>query len=176
MTPFEIFISYAKIRGIIPELHEVAFTTVKYWVFDTGTGLYKQIDGKFSDLFNNYFSSNGFGGSLLFSLLYQYENGDKIFRKGKIFNAHRKWLTFVRNNVIIDNEIKCGDTIKYMMYGSEYEGTVIKISNDYSGISVKNNVGNIHYVKPGNILEVNGKPFEFSFHFRWRGKEYGKKT
>ena len=177
MTPFEIFIAYAKIRGIMPDLKKLENNNTKmYYDYDPSSGQYKKLYTNFRGIFNSHFKANGFGNTLFVSLLYQYTDGGTILRRDKVSYAHKRWLAFVRNNVKLDNGPKVGDTVKYKSWNQIYEGKISHICDDYSRIRVERGDNRIpQYISPGNIIEVNGKPLELSFHIKWKGKEYGKK-
>lgn len=176
MTPLQVFIAYAKIRGIMPELKKAENNQLRsYFEFDPQTGQHVKKNISFKGMFENHFFNNGFGYSPIYSILYHFDDGDIVLDMPKVNKAHRRWRTFVINNVILDEPLKNGAKIKYKSWGMEREGTVHHIMNDYSRILVKDENDRIQYISPGNILEVEGKPFEISFHFKWKGKEYGKK-
>ena len=179
MTPLQVFIAYAKIRGIIPDIHKIAVDNTRtFYGFDQTTSQYKKMNASFKNVFNNHFSNHGFGNTMFVSLLYQYSNGDTMLRKPNVEKAHRRWTTFVNNNVVLDGNIKVGSKVKYKWWSREYTGTVFHINKDMSRITItRNDQYNEHCdsVHPGCILEVDGQPVEFSFHIRWKGKEYGIK-
>ena len=175
MTPFQLFLAYVKIRGIMPELKKAESNKRRpYWEFDPTVGKHVQKLVTFQQMFVNHFKSNGFGYSPLLSLLYQYQNGDVILRLPKVEKAYRLWSTFVKRNIILDEPLKVGAKVKYRSWGIEHTGVLKKIIPDYSRFVIKSDTGNTQTISPGSILEVDGKPYEFSFHFKWKGKEYGK--
>lgn len=178
MTPLQVFITYAKIRGIIPNIHKMAIdNTRSFYGFDHTTGQYKKMYASFKNIFDNHFNNHGFGNTMFVNLLYQYPDGDTMLRSPNVEKAHRRWTTFVNNNVILDGNIKVGSKVKYKWWNREYTGTVFYINKDMSRIKItrNDNIGSCDSVHPGCILEVDGQPVEFSFHIRWKGKEYGNK-
>lgn len=176
MTPLQVFLAYAKIRGIIPSMHRLAiYSNWKIYLYNPANGQYSKSNAMFKDIFKNHFSNDGFGNTLFVSLLYQYPNGDNILRKPDVEKAHRKWTTFVNNNIIYDGNVKIGDRVKYKWWNAENTGEVVRINRDFSRIEVKRDDGSYVHLNPGCVLEVEGKPVEFSFHIKWKGKEYGKK-
>ena len=179
MTPLQIFITYAKIRGIIPYIQKLAFdNTRSFYSFDQSTGQYSRICASFKNIFNNHFRNHGFGNTMFVNLLYLYPDGDSMLDNPCVEKAHRRWTTFVRNNVIFDGNIKVGSKVKYKSWNQEYTGTITQIDKDMSTINIKRDCENfemVDHVNPGCILEVDGQPVEFSFHIKWKGKEYGNK-
>lgn len=179
MTPLQVFIAYAKIRGIIPYIHKIAIDNTRtFYGFDQTTGQYKKMNASFKNVFNNHFSNHGFGNTIFVNILYQYPNGDMMLRKPNVEKAHRRWTTFVNNNVVLDGNIKVGSKVKYKLWSREHTGTVFYINKDMSRITITRNDQyneQCDSVHPGCILEVDGQPVEFSFHIRWKGKEYGIK-
>ena len=180
MTPLEVFIAYAKIRGIIPGMHKLAIDNARtFYAFDQYSGRYIKKCATFKNVFNNHFENHGFGNTMFVNLLYQYQNGDKILKKPDIQKAHKRWTTFVNNNIILDGNVKRGSKIKYKWWGHELNGTVEYVNKDLSFIKVKRcNGGNMPLmdcVPPGGIVESDGEPANFSFHIKWKGKEYGDK-
>lgn len=181
MTPLQVFIAYAKIRGIIPYIHKMAIDNTRtFYGFDHTTGQYKKMYASFKNILDNHFSNHGFGNTMFVNILYQYPDGDTMLRKPNVDKAHKRWSTFVNNNVILDGNIKVGSKVKYKWWNREYTGTVNYINKDVSRIKIYRDINeydrpicdNVH---PGCILEVDGQPVEFSFHIRWKGKEYGIK-
>lgn len=178
MTPLQVFITYAKIRGIIPNIHKMAIDNTRtFYGFDHTTGQYKKMYASFKNIFDNHFNNHGFGNTMFVNLLYQYPDGDTMLRSPNVEKAHKRWSTFVNNNVILDGNIKVGSKVKYKWWNREYTGTVFYINKDMSRIKITRNdhIGSCDSVHPGCILEVDGQPIEFSFHIRWKGKEYGNK-
>jgi hypothetical protein len=103
-----------------------------------------------------------------------------MLRNPNVEKAHRRWSTFVNNNVILDGNLKVGSKVKYKWWGREYTGTIFYINKDMSRIKITRNdqhggLFDCDSVHPGCIFEVDGQPVEFSFHIRWKGKEYGIK-
>jgi len=181
MTPLQIFITYAKIRGIIPYIQKLAFdSTRQFYSFNYATGQYNKTYASFKNIFDNHFNNHGFGNTMFVNLLYQYPDGDTMLRNPNVEKAHRRWTTFVNNNIVFDGNIKVGSKVKYKWWNSEYTGTVNYINKDISGIKISRDTleyarpiyDNVH---PGCIIEVDGQPVDFSFHIRWKGKEYGIK-
>ena len=178
MTALEVFVAYAKLRDIVPDIHKVALDNARsYYNFDDALGQYKKINASFKDVFYGHFSKNGFGGYMFYNILYQFQRGDVILNEPRVDKASKSWLRFVKNNVVLDSKIEPGSKIKYKFWGLEHTGVVTEIRYDLSRIEVRrDNDSRINYVRPGQILEVDDKPFEFSFHIKWKGKEYGKKS
>jgi hypothetical protein len=177
MTPLQVFIAYAKIRNIIPSICKIAFDNNRlYFDFDPKTGQYTGKRMPFKEMFDSHFKNWGFGNTLFVSLLYQYKDGDVMLKKPDVEKAHRRWTTFVNNNVIYDGNIKLGSKIKYISWGSERTGVVTFINKDFSKVKVKRYGSNtIDSVYPGCVTEVDDQPVDISFHIRWKGKEYGNK-
>ena len=181
MTPLQIFVTYAKIRGIIPYIQKLAFdSTRQFYSFNYATGQYNKAYASFKNIFDNHFNNHGFGNTMFVNLLYQYPDGDTMLRNPNVEKAHRRWTTFVNNNIVFDGNIKVGSKVKYKWWNSEYTGTVNYINKDISRIKISRDI--IEYdrpiydnVHPGCIIEVDGQPVDFSFHIRWKGKEYGIK-
>ena len=73
MTPLQVFLAYAKIRGIMPDIIKLGMrTTSNFWGLDPGTGQYIKRKATFSEIVDNHFKLNGFGNTMFVSLLYQY--------------------------------------------------------------------------------------------------------
>jgi hypothetical protein len=178
MTALEVFVAYAKLRDIVPNIHKVALDNAKhYYSFDDVLGQYRRISAPFKDVFYGHFNQNGLGGYMFYSILYQFQKGDVILNEPRVDKASKSWLRFVKNNVVLDSKIGPGTKIKYKFWGSEYIGVVNGIKYDLSRIEVRrNDDSRINYIRPGQIIEVDDKPFEFSFHIKWKGKEYAKKV
>lgn len=179
MTPLQIFITYAKIRGIIPYIQKLAFdSTRQFYSFNYATGQYNKTYASFKNIFDNHFNNHGFGNTMFVNLLYQYPDGDTMLRNPNVEKAHRRWTTFVNNNIVFDGNIKVGSKVKYKWWGHEYTGTVFYVNKDMSRIKISRDGQNteiMDHVHPGCIIEADGQPVEFSFHIRWKGKEYGIK-
>ena len=175
MTPLQVFLSYAKIRGIMPELIKIGSReAVDFYKYSGVTGRYERVNAKFRDVFDNHFKNHGFGWTLFNSLLYNFRNVDTTW-DDKLEKAHRLWSGFVRNNTYLDN-MKVGDKVKFVSWNNEREGTILDISKDYSRIKVAFDVGSrTTFINFGNIREINGEAFEPCFHIKWKGKEYGIK-
>ena len=175
MTPLQIFLAYTKIRGIMPKIHKLGIDGAKsFYEYDPASGKYIKKYALFKDIISNHFKNHGFGNTMFVSLLYQYPYGREILNIPEVNKAHKRWSTFVNKNIVVEG-IKPGDSVKYKLWGRESEGKVFHIMNDFSRIQVEMGNGRIENVPPGGIIEVNDKPFEFSFYFKWKGKEYGKK-
>ncbi len=178
MTPLQVFIAYAKIRRIIPYIHKIAITHDRtFYNFDQQTGQYTKKYMSFKNVFDSHFSSYGFSNSLFTNLLYQYPNGDVMFRRPCVEKAHKRWMTFVNNNVIFDGNLKIGSKVRYRWWNIEYTGVICSVNKDLSAIRIRRDCDRpvLDVMHPGSIIEVDGQPPEFSFHIKWRGKEYGNK-
>ncbi len=181
MTPLEVFLAYAKSRGIIPSMTKLATdgSTRTFYAFDQPTGQYKKKLASFKNVFDNHFDNHGFGNTMFASLLYQHPDGDVILRKPNVQKAHKRWTTFVGNNIISDGNVKRGSKVKYRWWGQEFTGVVEYINRDLSFVKVRRchngNIPFIDCVPPGGIIESDGEPANFSFHIKWKGKEYGNK-
>lgn len=177
MTPLQVFLTYAKIRGIMPDIIKLGMrTTSNFWGFDPATGQYSRGKANFSTIMDNHFKSNGFGNTLFVSLLYQYVDGDSIIRKPRVETAHRRWTAFVNNNIVSDSNVKVGSKVKFKWWNTDKSGTVMFIPRDFCRIQIKDDLTNsVYHIQPGCIIESDGQPAEFSFHVRWKRKEYGIK-
>lgn len=177
MTPLQVFLTYAKIRGIMPDIIKLGMrTTSNFWGFDPATGQYNKKQATFSEIINNHFKTNGFGNAMFVSLLYQYYDGDSFLRKPRVENAHRRWTTFVNKNIVPDGNVKVGSKVKFRWWNSDKSGTVMFINRDFCRIQVKDDLTNsVYHIQPGCITESDGEEPDFSFHIRWKRKEYGVK-
>lgn len=175
MSPLQIFIAYSKMRGIMPKLHKMALDTRMVYTYNESSHQYEKKFLKFCDMFNDHFNAYGFGGNLFITLAYQYTYGGEIIRNPDVYYASKRWNDFMGRNVIYDGNLKPGARVKYLIWGNENEGVVESISRDFSKVKVTNSLGRTWTTTPGKITEVDGKPLDLSFHFKWKGKEYGKK-
>ena len=177
MTPLQVFLTYAKIRGIMPDIIKLGMRkTTNFWGLDPGTGQYCKKQASFSEILDNHFKTNGFGNTLFVSLLYQYFDGDWFLRKPRVEKAHKRWTTFVWHNVIPDGNVKVGSKVKFKWWNAEKTGTVRFISRDFCKIQVQDDeTSQIYHIQPGCISESDGEPADFSFHVKWKRKEYGVK-
>lgn len=177
MTPLQVFLTYAKIRGIMPDIIKLGMRkTTNFWGLDPGTGQYYKKQASFSEILDNHFKTNGFGNTLFVSLLYQYFDGDSFLRKPRVENAHKRWTAFVNNNIIPDGNVKVGSKVKFKWWNTEKTGTVRFINRDFCRIQVQDDeTSQIFHIQPGCISESDGEPADFSFHVKWKRKEYGIK-
>lgn len=179
MTPFEVFMTYVKLRGAMPTMHKYAMIPRSIYVFDVNEGRYTRKPCMFKDVFNNHFQNHGFGNTIFVNLLYQYPDGQMAFDDPNVEKAHKRWTSFVSKNVIPDGNIKVGSKVKYKFWGVEHVGTVSFINNDYSRVKiVRNNNEQMPFydnVSLSSIVECDGNPVDISFHIKWKGKEYGTK-
>ena len=177
MTPLQVFLTYAKIRGIMPDIIKLGLRRANnYWGYDPATCQYSRKQVTFSELFDCHFKLNGFGNTLFVSILYQYYDGDSFLRKPNVEKAHRRWTAFVGNNIISDSNVKVGSKVKFKRWNSDKAGTVTYISRDFCRIQVEDDQTHTTYhIQPGCVIESDGEPPNFSFHIKWKGKEYGVK-
>lgn len=175
MTPLQIFIAYVKMRGIISKLYKMALDTRMVYVHNENTRQYERRQLKFQDVFQNHFNTYGFGGCIFTNLTYQYPYGGEIMRDPDVYYAAKRWNDFVGRNIVYDGNLKVGSHVKYLSWGDTYEGTVESISRDFSTVRLATSVGRSWTTNIGKITEVDEKPLDLSFHFKWKGKEYGKK-
>lgn len=175
MTPLQIFLAYVKMRGITPKLYKMALDTRMTYSYNEDSHQYERRHLRFCDIFEDHFKVYGFGGCLFTNLTYQYPYGGNIMRDPDVYYASRRWSDFINRNIVYDGNLKVGSHIKYLSWGGTYEGTVEFISRDFSRIKLTSGVGRTWTTNIGKITEVDGKPLDLSFHFKWKGKEYGKK-
>lgn len=175
MTPLQIFLAYVKMRGITPKLYKMALDTRMAYSYNETSRQYERRHLKFQDIFQDHFKTYGFGGCIFTNLAYQYPYGGEIMRDPNVYYASRRWSDFMNRNIVYDGNLKVGSRIKYLSWGGTYEGVVESISKDFSIIKITNSVGRTWTTNIGKITEVDGKPLDLSFHFKWKGKEYGKK-
>jgi hypothetical protein len=175
MTPLQIFLAYSKMRGIMPKLHKMALDTRMTYNYNETSHQYERRNLKFYEIFEDHFKTYGFGGGMFLTLAYQYPYGGEIIRDPDVYYAARRWNDFMSRNIVYDGNLKVGSRVKYLSWGGTYDGVVESISKDFSRIKVTNGVGRTWSTTIGKITEVDGKPLDLSFHFKWKGKEYGKK-
>ena len=180
MTPFEVFMTYVKLRGAMPTLHKLSARIRSVYLFDVDEGRYKMKPARFKDIFDNHFRNHGFGNTIFLNILYQYPDGDSFLESPEVNKAHKRWTTFVNNNVILDGNIRVGNKVKYKFWGVEHTGVIVYINKDFSRVKIRRDSDDIRmpfydHVSPGSILESEGEPADISFHIKWKGKEYGIK-
>jgi hypothetical protein len=175
MTAFQVFLIYLKLKGVFSKIHNACFgVTDNFYSYSDVYRRYEKKSVTFNEAFLELFRENGFCNNMLEIILYDFNSVYGIINNEDMVKALRRWDYFVRNNVILDN-LKIGDSLTSECFGNVRTGEVISINKDFSRITISDGIRRT-YVRPGQIKEVNGKPFEFLFHISVKGKEYGKKS
>jgi len=175
MTAIQVFLTYLKLKGVFRKVHNVCFNvTDNFYKYSERSGMYEKKNVTFNDAFLDTFMNNGFCPNMVEMVLYSFNKMYGIIGNDDIMKASRRWDYFIKNNVVLDN-LKVGDTLTIERFGNICTGEVISIHRDFSRVVISDGDRKT-YVRPNNIKEVNGKPFEFSFHINVKGKEYGKKV
>ena len=170
MKPIEVFIKYAKIRGIMPFIkarERGKVIQVPDW--------YSWVMG-FKDLktfVNEFTFHNGFYG--LFSELEYYFFGYNCSQINQNYNkASRLWTGFVNRNIFLKNEPKEGDKLTLLTHANREEDfKFLKFYDGYRSLQVKSDRGRTFYYNVDRIKKLNGEPYELDFYIKWKRKTYG---
>lgn len=169
MKPIEVFIKYAKIRGIMPFLkakeRNKVIATPDWHSWDI---VYRN----FKTYTNEYVLHNGFYG--LFSELEYYFFGHDSMYNQDYNKAIRLWPGFVSRNILIKNPPKEGDTITVTTFANdEHDYKFIQFWDAYRSIQVKDELGRRFFYNTDRIKKLNGEPYEMDFYIKWKRKTYG---
>lgn len=175
MTPFQLFLNYCKLKDIMGEMYKLkGLDTSVFYVYDKELERYVYKHRPFKDVFHSKFMTSGFDSAFMVMCSY-YGNGFELCRNNpKVAKAMKAWKNFVTKNVILNNPINKDDEIKFILFGSELTGKVVSYSNDFDCFIV-NCDGRTRHIRPSDIIEINGKPYEFDFGIRYKRKNYDVK-
>jgi hypothetical protein len=169
MKPIEVFIKYAKIRGIMPFLkfkEHNKVIAIPDW--HTWKVAYKN----FKTYTNEYVKYSGFYG--LFSELEYYFFGHDAALNQDYSRAIRLWTGFVNKNIFIKNPPDVGDTIRIVIFANEERDyKFLRFLDGYRSVQVKDDNGRLFYYNVDKIRKVNGEPYELDFYIKWKRKTYG---
>jgi hypothetical protein len=175
MSSYQVFLMYLKLKGVFSKIHNVCFNvTDNLYGYSEKSGMYEKKSVTFNKVFLDIFKNYGFCSNMVETVLYSFNKMYGKLGDDDIMKASRRWNYFIKNNVVLDN-LKVGDTLTIERFGNICTGEVISIHRDFSRVVISDGDRKT-YVRSNNIKEVNGKPFEFSFHINVKGKEYGKKV
>jgi hypothetical protein len=169
MKPVEVFIKYAKIRGIMPLLKaKEGNKVIQIPDWNSWEMVYKN----FKTFANEYVYHSGFYG--LFSELEYYFFGHNCMYNQDYNKAMRLWTGFVTRNILVKNPPKEGDKITLLAYNNNEENfTFIKFYDSYRSLQVKDDNGRAYHYKVDRIRKLNGEPYELEFCIKWKRKTYG---
>ena len=170
MKPIEVFIKYAKIRGIMPFIKArergkvIQIPDWHSWVM-----VFKD----FKTFANEFTYHHGFNG--LFSELEYYFFGYNCSQINQDYNkASRLWTGFVNRNIFLKNEPKEGDKLTLLAYNNREEDfKFLKFYDGYRSLQVKSDSGRIFHYSVDRIKKLNGEPYELDFYIKWKRKTYG---
>jgi hypothetical protein len=170
MKPIEVFIKYAKIRGIIPFIkarERGKVIQVPDW------HSWDMVFKDFKTFANEFTYHNGFYG--LFSELEYYFFGHDCSQINQDYNkALRLWTGFVNRNIFLKNAPKEGDKLTLLAYNNREEDyKFLKFYDGYRSLQVKSDSGRTFYYNVDRIKKLNGEPYELDFYIKWKRKTYG---
>ena len=170
MKPIEVFIKYAKIRGIMPFIkyrERGKVIQVPDWYS------WDMVFKDFKTFANEYTYHNGFYG--LFSELEYYFFGHDCPQINQDYNkASRLWNGFVSRNIFLKNEPKEGDKLTLLAYNNREEDyKFLKFYDGYRTLQVKSDSGRTFFYNIDRIKKLNGEPYKLDFYIKWKRKTYG---
>ena len=170
MKPIEVFIKYAKIRGIMPFIKaREGGKVIRIPDWYSWQMSYKD----FKTFANEYTYHNGFYG-LFSELEYYFFGNDCMYRNENYSKAIRLWNGFVARNILVKNPPKEGDKLTINTFGNtEEEYTFLKFYDAFRSVQVKDDTGRMFYYNVDRIKKLNGEPFELEFYIKWKRKTYG---
>lgn len=175
MKPVEVFVKYCKLKGIMHHIKKIENNNyVINFVYSTDFSLKKQFL-TIPDALSNSFENKGF-----FWMFCDFEYAcwerigwmnSYIYFNDKYYKASTCWRRFVRNNVILKNDIKKGDKVKFVGRNSSY--SFIKFAKGYRDVIVRNLENNrLCTFRVKEIEKINDEDFAADFYIKFKGKIY----
>lgn len=175
MKPVEVFVKYCKLKGIMRHIKKIEnnsyVTSFKYSADYT----FKKTNITISDSISDSFENKGF-----FWMFCDFEcicwrrildTNNYLYSNDEYYKAARCWRRFVRNNVILKNDVKKGDKVKFVGRNSSY--AFIEFAKGYRDVIVRNLENNrLCTFRVKEIEKINDEDFAADFYIKFKGKIY----